>query len=49
MLKIDNENGSRGVATLDIAKILGKKMLSKIGEENKNQEKTYREDIYSLL
>jgi hypothetical protein len=37
VLKIDNESGSRGLATIDIFKMLGKKRLSKIGGEIKNQ------------
>lgn len=51
VLKIDNEAASRGVAYIDISKIVGKQLLQRVSEESAkaSQQKQYREEIYTAL
>lgn len=51
VLKIDNEGASRGVAYIDISKIIGKHLLQRVSEESAkaSQQKQYREEIYTVL
>jgi hypothetical protein len=49
ILKIDNEQESRGLAYIDVYKILGKKINKSAEESSKHQEKLLREEIYSIL
>jgi hypothetical protein len=51
VLKIDNEAASRGVAYIDISKVVGKQLLQRVSEESAkaSQQKQHREEIYAVL